>query len=94
MYVLVQFQKKNGEFGGGSYTYNSAIPVKTGDYVIAPTQRGETLAKVVEIGIPYEEINASFRDNLRTITNRAEIPEPTQDETEDDFPSLFEEAAE
>ena len=93
MYVLVQFQKKNGEFGGASYTYNSVIPVKTGDYVIAPTQRGETLARVTEIGIPYEEINASFRDNLRTITNRAAIPELAAEE-EEEFPSLFEEAAE
>lgn len=85
MYVEVNFKRKNGEYGGAVYTYNCTIPVKTGDLVLAPTARGDTPAKVIGIGIPYEEINVMYRDNLRTITNRYTEKEP-------ETPSLFEEA--
>lgn len=46
-----------------------------------------TPAKVVGIGIAYDEINPKYRDELRTITERYVEPEP-----EADIASLFEEA--
>lgn len=72
MYVEVNFRRKGGEYSGAVYTYNCAIPVKVGDLVKAPTTRGDTPAKIVGIGIPYEEINPDFRDGLRTIRERYE----------------------
>ena len=57
---------------------------------MAPTNRGDTLAQISEIGIPYEELNPDFRDTLRTIRQRAEFPEVTPEE-EEAYPSLFEE---
>ena len=73
MYVEVNFKRANGDYGGPVYTYNCTIPhIKTGDLVIAPTFKGDTPAKIVGIGISYDEINPRFRDNLRTITERQE----------------------
>lgn len=88
MYVEVAFKRKNGTFSGAAYTYNCTIPVKTGDMVLAPTTRGETPAKVVGIGVPFDEINPAYRDNLSTITKRME-PELLTPEEEEGF-SLFE----
>ena len=90
MFIEVQFKRKNGEYSGSSYTYNCTIPVKTGDFVLAPTQRGDTPAKVVGIGIPYEEINPAFRDSLRTISQIDESMK-IEPEEEENIPSLFEE---
>ena len=87
MYVEVNYKRKNGEYGGAVYTYNCSIPVKTGDLVLAPTFKGDTPAKVVGIGIPYEEINEKYRDNLRTITERYVPDEP--DEPEENPDDLF-----
>lgn len=75
MFIEVNFRRKDGEYSGAVYTYNCTIPVKVGDLVKAPTARGDTPAKVIGIGIPYENINATYRDNLRTITERYEEPE-------------------
>lgn len=85
MYIEVNFKRKDGQYGGNVYTYNCAIPVKTGDLVLAPTFKGDTPAKVVGIGIAYDEINPKYRDDLRTITERYVEPEP-----EADVASLFE----
>lgn len=85
MYIEVNFKRKDGQYGGNVYTYNCSIPVKTGDLVLAPTFKGNTPAKVVGIGIAYDEINPKYRDELRTITERYEEPE-----TEADVASLFE----
>lgn len=88
MFVEVNFQRKNNEFGGAVYTYNCTIPhIKTGDFVLAPTQRGDTPAKIVGIGIPYEEINPRFRDNLRTISERY-VPDAPAEEGDDPI-SIF-----
>ena len=90
MYIEVNFKRKDGQYGGNVYTYNCTIPhIKTGDLVLAPTFKGDTPAKVVGIGIPYDEINPKYRDDLRTITERYEEAEP---EAEDPVASLFEEA--
>lgn len=87
MYIEVNFKRKDGQYGGNVYTYNCAFPVKVGDLVLAPTFKGDTPAKVVGIGIAYDEINPKYRDELRTITERYVEPEP-----EADVASLFEEA--
>lgn len=75
MYVRVHFRRKGGEYGGAVYTYNCVIKPKVGDLVKAPTARGDTPAKIIEIGVPYEEIDSMYRDNLRTITERYEEPQ-------------------
>ena len=43
--------------------------------MLAPTNRGDTPAKVVSLGTKYEEINPKFRDSIRTITERYTEPE-------------------
>lgn len=51
-------------FSGKAYTYYTAIPLKCGDLVIAPTFNGEKIARVSEINIPeykVEFIKASLK---------------------------------
>lgn len=43
-------------FGGKSYNYLTAITVKIGDLVIAPTAYGEKIARVSEINIPETKV--------------------------------------
>lgn len=88
MYIEVCFKRKNGEYGGKTFTYNCAIPVKSGDIVMAPTFKGDTPAMVMGIGIPYEEINPEWRDNLRTITEKCDIHMTPEEE---EGMSLFDE---
>lgn len=56
-------------FGGKAYSYYTAIKVKVGDLVIAPTSYGEKIARVSEINIPEEKIE-SIKPYLKTIKLR------------------------
>lgn len=60
-------------FGGMSYTYMTAIPLKVGDLVIAPTSFRnkivDKIARVSEINIPYSKV-MFMESKLKLITEK------------------------
>lgn len=56
-------------FGGKAHSYYSAIELKVGDLVIAPTTSGEKIARVSEINIPEEKI-VFIKPYLKLITDK------------------------
>lgn len=66
-YVKVCYQKKDepGVFGMQAYTYKSAIPLKIGDIVIAPTRYGGTIARVYELNVPDGQVDTRWE--IKTI---------------------------
>lgn len=56
-------------FGGKAYSYYTAIKVKVGDLVIAPTQSGDKIARVSEINIPEYKIE-HIKPYLKLITDK------------------------
>lgn len=75
--VSVQFEDKyssDGGYGGRNYSYFSAIPLKVGDEVIAPTKHGESKAVVTAVDLPVSAI-AAFKDAVKTIERLAQEEE-------------------
>ena len=58
------FEKKT--FSGKAYSYYTAIPVKVGDLVIAPTAFVEKIARVSTIDIPEEQVE-SIKPYLKNV---------------------------
>ena len=56
-------------FCGKAYSYYTAIPLKVGDLVIAPTQNGDKIARVSEINIPEYKVEF-FKSSLKLITDK------------------------
>lgn len=56
-------------FSGKAYSYYTAIPLKVGDLVIAPTQNGDKIARVSETDIPEYKVEF-FKSSLKLITDK------------------------
>lgn len=56
-------------FSGKSYSYITAIPVKVGDLVVAPTSSGEKIARVSEINVPESKV-LLIKPMLKLITDK------------------------
>lgn len=56
-------------FCGKAYSYYTAIPLKVGDLVIAPTQNGDKIARVSEINIPEYKVEM-IKSYLKIITTK------------------------
>ena len=56
-------------FGGKAYSYYTAIDVKVGDLVIAPTSYGDKIARVSEINIPEYKVEM-IKPYLKLITDK------------------------
>ena len=63
MYVSVQYEKAPGIYAGNKYTYRTALDLKPGDKVIAPTKMNERQKAIVtDVGLvppayPCKDIN-------------------------------------
>lgn len=69
MLVNVRYFKPqlNG-YAGNAFTYKTALPLKVGDRVIAPTRGGDNRAMVVEINVPEGRVDERVMPLLREIT--------------------------
>lgn len=69
--IGVQFQSKLDprEFCGREYNYFSAIEVRVGDIVVAPTAKGDGIAKVTSVDVPESKIDERVMPLLKTIEN-------------------------
>ena len=56
-------------FTGKAYTYYTAVNVKVGDLVIAPTSYGDKIARVSEINIPQSNVEMII-PHLKLITTK------------------------
>ncbi len=56
-------------FSGKAYSYLTAIELKAGDLVIAPTASGEKIARVSEIDVPEYKIE-SIKPFLKLIVTK------------------------
>lgn len=56
-------------FSGKAYKYYTAINLKIGDLVIAPTQNGDKIARVSEINVPEYKVEF-FKAALKLITDK------------------------
>jgi len=64
--------EKTGEYGGRTYNYYTEIAVKVGDIVIAPTSRGDSVARVCEVDVPISTIDERIEPLMKTIVAYAE----------------------
>lgn len=67
---------KSGEFEGRTYSYYCDIPVVVGDIVVAPTSRGETVARVCEVDVPLSKVDMRIKPLMKTISTLADKEEP------------------
>lgn len=56
-------------FGGKAYSYLTAVNVKIGDLVVAPTANGDKIARVSEINIPESKVE-EIKPYLKLIKSR------------------------
>lgn len=56
-------------FGGKAYSYLTAVNVKIGDLVVAPTANGDIIARVSEINIPESKVE-EIKPYLKLIKSR------------------------
>ena len=71
--MLVKVIYKNdlvGGFTGRAYTYKTELPLNEGDIVLAPVANEDELkrALVVETDVPETEIDPSWADRVKSIT--------------------------
>ncbi len=59
--------KRTGQFGGQKYSYFCSLLVCVGDTVIAPTYKGDSVARVVEIDVDASSIPESILAKLKTV---------------------------
>lgn len=86
--IAVQYESKMmpGEFGGKPYNYFTAVPLKVGDVVNVPTQRGTSLARVARVGIEEHRVSPDIRKIMRTITEApVKAPEHKPDPVQESF---------
>lgn len=77
MIINVNYKNKgSGEYSKRGYSYFCTIPdIKVGDIVIAPTARGENVARVAAVGVPESKIDERVLPLLKTIERRWEDSE-------------------
>lgn len=75
--VSVQFMSEihPGEFVGREYSYYADVPLQVGDCVAVSSRRGESLARVTEVGVPEYRIDPKIKKILKHITSEP-IPTP------------------
>lgn len=71
MIVEVVLRKKDDQYGGRPYSYETDLQVKVGDLVICPTASGLNYGKVVEVDVPEERVDPRWRHTLREIVDFA-----------------------
>ena len=69
--VSVKYEDKYNPktFSGKAYTYVTAISLKVGDLVVAPTAYGEKIARVSQVNIPEFQVEF-MKANLKLITEK------------------------
>lgn len=85
MIINVQFQSnRTGEYEGRVYSFRCDIEdIQIGDIVKAPTTRGAVEARVFDVNVPEDTVDAGLLAMLKTITERAD---PEQISIEDITP--------
>lgn len=71
MIVEVVLRKKDNQYGGRPYSYETDLNVKVGDILICPTVSGLNYGKVTRVDVPREEIDPRWRNSLREIVDFA-----------------------
>lgn len=68
-YISVCYQSKNdsGKFSEREYTYVDGVGLLPNDLVIAPTAKGDRVAKVSRVNILEDEIDSRILPILKTI---------------------------
>ena len=74
--VTVQYQDKDNpdEYRGREYAYLTDIDLAAGDIVIAPTWRGDSVARVSAANVPESKVDERIMPLLKTITAKYEGP--------------------
>ena len=69
--ISIKFEDKfvPRTFSGRAYSYYTDIDVEVGNIVIAPTQYGESIARVSEINIPEFKVE-QIKPYLKLITDK------------------------
>lgn len=62
------FKPRMNAFFGNAFTYRTALPLKVGDKVMAPTKGGDKRAMVVEINVPESRVDERIMPLLKEIT--------------------------
>lgn len=69
MLVNVRYYKpKLNGYCGNAFTYRTALPLRVGEKVIAPTKGGDNRAIVVETDVPDSRVAPHILPVLREIT--------------------------
>ena len=68
-FVSVCYQSKNDPsmYSAREYTYKDGVGLLVGDLAVAPVGGGQSIAKVVRIGVREEEIAVHIRPLIKTI---------------------------
>jgi hypothetical protein len=69
--VEVVLRKKDNQYGGRPYSYETDLNVKLDDIVVCPTASGLNYGMVVRVDVPREEIDPRYRYKLREIVDFA-----------------------
>lgn len=72
MIVSVKF-RKNGEFTGREYSYQTNLPLNPGDIVMAPVSGDMKTVRVERVNVSPDEIPPAWRGSLREILEYAEV---------------------
>lgn len=69
MLVNIRYYKPlHKAYAGNAFTYRTAMPLKVGDKVMAPTKGGDKRAMVVEINVPESRVDERIMPLLKEIT--------------------------
>ncbi len=67
--------KQTGDFDGRAYSYYCELDAKVGDIVVAPTAKGDSVARISEVNVPKSRIDERIIPIMKTITAFAEDQE-------------------
>lgn len=67
--------KYSGEFDGRTYNYFCELDATVGDIVVAPTAKGDSVARIAEVDVPESRIDERILPIMKTITAFAEEQE-------------------
>ena len=85
-------------FSGREYNYFTAIDLQVGDFVMVPTSKGESVAKVASVNISESEIDERVLPLLKTIVKKYEPVEkpvfynPVYEQQRKNIEALYEES--
>ncbi len=77
--VSVRYKNDSEKYVGKTYTYYCDLPVVVGDFIMAPTARGDREAMVAEIDIPESSIDKAIIPKLKVITTLVEKANGAED---------------